>query len=181
MSPLPEPPRFCPRCGAALEASQPCEVDGYRWYADPKVAAGVVVTDATGRILLVRRNHEPAMGRWAFPSGYVDAGEVLEEAAAREVREETGVEVRLERLLGAWSHAGEAVVFLAYAGRHIDGVAIAGPEAYEVGWFSPEALPPLAFPHDDNIIAAWRSGVGAPLAGETDGTDQAPPGGLEHE
>src|SRR3546814_19295973 len=49
--------------------------------------------------LLVRRNHEQALGRWAFPSGYVDAGEVLQAAAAREVLEETDVHVRVDRLL----------------------------------------------------------------------------------
>src|SRR5690606_33928087 len=134
--------------------------DGYRWYADPKVATGVLVTDARGRLLLVKRNHDPAMGRWAFPSGYVDAGEVLEEAATREVFEETGIEVRLERLLGAWSHPGDAVVFLAYAAVHVAGEALAGPEAEQVGWFAPDALPPLAFPHDDEIVAHWRSGAG---------------------
>jgi len=182
MPATPEPPRFCPRCGTAFEASeasQPCAVDGYRWYPDPKVAAGVVVTDAAGRILLVKRNHEPAMGRWAFPSGYVDAGEVLEEAAAREVREETGIEVRLERLLGAWSRAGEAVVFLAYAALHTEGIASAGPEAEAVEWFAPDALPPLAFPHDDEIIAAWRAGVGAPLAHRP--APPTRPGGTTHD
>ncbi|MEX1022664.1 MAG: NUDIX hydrolase [Dehalococcoidia bacterium] len=181
---LPEPARFCPRCGAALDmsagagaldaAAPSCPRDGYRWFPDPKVAVGVVVEERAGlgtasgdarRILLVRRNHEPAMGRWAFPSGFVDAGEVLEEAAVREVREETGVEVRLARLLGAWSARGEGVVFIAYAGVAASGEAVAGPEASEVAWFAADALPPLAFEHDDAIIDAWRSGAGTPLAG----------------
>lgn len=141
-----------------------CPQDGYRWFADPKVATGVVVTDARGHILLVQRNHEPAMGQWAFPSGYVDAGEVLEGAAAREVAEETGVTVTIDRLLGAWSHAGETVIFLAYAGRHVSGEAAPGQEAQQVAWFPPHALPPLAFPHDDAIMDVWRSGAGAPVA-----------------
>ena len=164
MSPLPEPPRHCPRCGRALAEGYLCLADNYRWYADPKVAVGTLVADANGRLLLVRRNHEPALGAWAFPSGFVDAGEVLEEAAAREVFEETGVRVRLERLVGAWSERGDAVVFLAYAGSWAEGEAQAGPEASEVGWFAPEALPSLAFEHDASIVDAWRRGVGAPLA-----------------
>lgn len=167
MSTLPPAPRFCPRCGRALDAAlrpgEGCPEDGYRWYQDPKVAVGVLVHDGAGRLLLVKRNHDPAAGAWAFPSGYVDAGEVLEEAAVREVWEETGVDVRLDRLLGAWSEPGETVVFLAYAGTHVGGVATAGPEAEEVRWFEISALPPLAFTHDDEIIQACHHGAGAPV------------------
>lgn len=135
-----------------------CPHDGYRWFPDPKVAVGVLVADegVPPRLLLVRRNHEPALGAWAFPSGFVDAGEVLEEAAAREVQEETNVEVAVDHLLGAWSDAGNPVVFLAYLGRVIAGTPTPGPEASEVAWFAADALPPLAFDHDDEVIAAWR-------------------------
>ena len=154
-----EPPRHCPRCGAAFEggAASPrrCAACGETTYLDPKVATGVVVEHGDG-ILLVRRNHEPMMGRWAFPSGYVDAGEVVEEAAVREVREETGVEVALDALLGVWSQRGERVIFIAYAGHSVGGAPAAGPEAFEVATFAPDALPALAFPHDDEVIAAWE-------------------------
>ncbi|MEX2446491.1 MAG: NUDIX domain-containing protein [Dehalococcoidia bacterium] len=162
---LPEPPRFCPRCGRPVEdagdgvppvrcASPACD---YVWYPDPKVATGVVVADAHGRILLVRRNHEPRMGRWAFPSGFVDAGEVVEEAATREVREETGVDVRLDALLGLYSEAGRPVIFVAYAGTIVAGEPAAGDEAFEVALFEPDALPSLAFEHDGRIMDAWRT------------------------
>ena len=159
---LPEPPRFCPRCGRAFTAAAPparC-VDaacGYVWYRDPKVGVGVVVVDAEGRILLVRRNHQPRIGLWAFPSGFVDAGEVVEDAAVREVLEETGVEVRLDGLLGVYSAAGEQVIFVAYAGAIVAGEPRAGDEAIEVGLFAPDALPPLAFDHDDQIVERWRA------------------------
>lgn len=157
------PPRFCPRCGVPMPggADPPlrCAAGGcgYVWYRDPKLGVGVVVSDRDGRVLLVRRNHEPALGRWAFPSGFVDAGEVLEDAAAREVREECGVDVRVEALLGAWSQAGDPVVFIAYAGSITGGTPAAGDEAIEVALFAPDALPPLAFAHDDQVMAAWRA------------------------
>ena len=102
------------------------------------------------------------LGRWAFPSGYVDAGEVVEEAALREVREETGVEVALDRLLGVWSHADDPVIFVAYAGHHVAGEAAAGPEAFEVAYFDPDELPDLPFPHDQEVMAAWRDEAGRP-------------------
>lgn len=136
---------------------------GYVWYADPKVGTGVVVDDGAGRILLVRRNHEPRMGQWAFPSGFVDAGEVVEDAAAREVREETGVEVRLDRLLGVYSTAGDPVVFVAFAGTIVAGTPAPGDEALEVRLFASDALPPLAFEHDQRIMAAWHARDGVPI------------------
>ncbi|MSQ30878.1 MAG: NUDIX domain-containing protein [Dehalococcoidia bacterium] len=159
---LPEPPRFCPRCGrpfAATEAPARCTdaACGYVWYRDPKVGVGVVLADAAGRILLVRRNHQPRLGLWAFPSGFVDAGEVVEAAALREVREETGVAARLDGLLGVYSAPGEQVIFVAYAGTIVGGEPRAGDEAIEVGLFAPDALPPLAFDHDDQIIERWRA------------------------
>ena len=68
-------------------------------FDDPKVATGVVV-EHEGGILLTRRAHEPMLGHWSFPSGFVDAGEVVEEAAVREVEEETGIIGRVVAPLG---------------------------------------------------------------------------------
>ncbi len=161
--PLPPPARFCPRCGTAIPAAAPgerpaCPAGDYTWYPDPKVAVGVVVARGD-EILLVQRNHEPAMGRWAFPSGFVDAGEVVEDAARREVWEETGVEVRLDGLLGVYSEPGNQVVFVAYAGAPVAGEPAPGDEATAVGYFPVDALPDLPFPHDAQVVAAWRAHV----------------------
>lgn len=155
--------RFCPQCAAELEpgfgpGGQPgCSLCGFVRFDNPKVATGVVV-EHEGRVLLVRRNHEPMMGRWTFPSGYVDAGEVVEDAARREAFEEAGVEVALDRILGVYSAEGDPVVFIAFAGRVVGGAPEAGDEAYEVGLFAPDELPELAFPHDPAILEAWRAG-----------------------
>lgn len=153
---------YCPVCGGVLDATRgpggrpECPACGYVRYDNPKVATGVVAV-RDGRILLVRRNHEPMLGRWSFPSGFVDAGEVVAEAAAREVREEAGVEVRVDALLGVYSTRGNPVVFIAYAGTIVDGEPVPGDEAFEVGLFAPHALPELAFPHDPAIMEAWRA------------------------
>jgi ADP-ribose pyrophosphatase YjhB (NUDIX family) len=130
-----------------------------QWF-DPKLATGVVV-EHDGRVLLVRRNHAPMYGRWSFPSGFVDSGEVVEDAAAREVLEETGVEVRIEHLLGVYSSAGDHVVFIAFAGTStgtpIGSAPAAGSdEVMEVGLFAPDELPEMAFVHDPAILEAWR-------------------------
>jgi ADP-ribose pyrophosphatase YjhB (NUDIX family) len=120
------------------------------------VAVGVVVAK-DGGIVLGKRNHDPKMGCWSFPSGFVDAGEVVEEAAARECLEETGLEVGIDKLLGVYSAQGERVIFLAFAGRAIGGKLEAGDECIEVGVFPPEGLPELAFPNDEAIMQAWTA------------------------
>ncbi len=157
-----EPFKFCPRCSEPMDPTggprnnPVCGKCDYVQWWDPKVATGVVV-EYEGKVLLVRRNHEPAYGRWSFPSGFVDAGEVVEQAAAREVREETRVEVTIDRLLGIYSTAGEPTIFVAFAGTATAGEPGAGDEeVMEVGLFAPDELPELAFPHDPAILAAWR-------------------------
>ncbi|MCX6024372.1 MAG: NUDIX domain-containing protein [Chloroflexi bacterium] len=162
---------FCMRCGAAMAER---EMDGTtRWgctscsfilYRDPKVAVGVV-TAQNGRVLLTQRNHQPKMGEWSFPSGFVDYGEKLESAAEREVWEETGVRVRVDALLGVFSETGAPVVFIAYAGTIVGGEPVAGPESIAIGFFAPEEAPPLAFPHDAEILRRWTAQNGA--AGDT--------------
>jgi ADP-ribose pyrophosphatase YjhB (NUDIX family) len=167
---------FCRECGAALEQRLAfgktrgvCPSCGYTHFDDPKLAVGVVV-ELDGGILLGRRNHDPMMGWWSFPSGFVDAGEVPEDAARREVEEETGIKVTLDRMLGVYSKAGERVIFIAYAGHAVGGKLEAGEECIEVATFDAAALPDMAFPNDGTILAAWRSGRGIPL-GETRDVD----------
>jgi 8-oxo-dGTP diphosphatase len=154
---------FCRECGTRLETREAfgrqrgvCPDCGYVHFEDPKVAVGVVV-EKDGEIVLGKRNHEPKLGCWSFPSGFVDAGEVLEDAARREVEEETGLEVEITRLLGVYSSAGERVVFVAYAGSAVGGELVAGDECMEVATFPPDRLPELAFPNDGAILAAWAA------------------------
>lgn len=128
-----------------------------------------MVAERDGRILLTRRGHEPMYGRWSFPSGFVDAGEVVESAAVREVEEETGAIVETTHLLGVYSTAGDPVIFVAYAAVVTGGTLRAGEESLEVGYFAPDALPELAFPHDPAIIAEWRRTRGTGIGWKTDG------------
>jgi 8-oxo-dGTP diphosphatase len=119
------------------------------------VAVGVLATRRE-KLLLVRRNHEPHFGEWSFPSGYVDAGEALEDAAVREAKEETGLDVRLDALIGAFSSPGDPVIFLPYAGRVIRGRIDIGRECQDVRFFDTDHLPVLAFDHDERILRKWR-------------------------
>ena len=129
---------MCPECGRVI-------------YYDPKVAVASVI-QRSGKVLMIRRAGDPGYGLWSMPGGYLDRGEVVEEAAAREVREETGLDVEVERLIGLFSEAGNPVIVAAFLAREVGGTLAAGDEALEVGFFDVHDLPPLAFPRDRLII-----------------------------
>ena len=155
---MPPPPRFCPQCATPLESVEGCASCDWINYRDPKVAAVVLVTDDRGRLLYIRRNHEPVMFRWSWPSGFVDAGERVEDAAAREVREETGIEVEIGELLGVWSTTGEQVVVVAYRAVVSGGSLRPGPEALAAAWIPmvpSDRLPRPVFPHDAEILQSF--------------------------
>ncbi len=153
---------YCPLCGNPLII---CEVAGqhrpkcflcnFIHFSDPKVAVGVIATK-NDLVLLQKRRHNPGKGKWSFPAGYVDAGEKVEEAALREVRDETLVEVKLGGLVGVYSEAGSPLVFIVYRGVIVGGEPGPGDESLEAALFSVESIPPLAFPHDEQILEDWK-------------------------
>lgn len=160
--------RYCPLCGTGIEERQAfgrarpvCPACEYTHFDDPKVAVGVVA-EFSGNLLLVKRAVEPKAGMWSFPAGFVDAGEIVEHAAAREVLEETGVEVSIDHLIGVYSSHGERTIFVAYAGTVLGGSLCVSKELLDIGYFAPHQLPELAFPHDSTIIARWQERRKAP-------------------
>ena len=155
--------RFCPCCGAPLDSrvlriGEPprlvCPSCAFVFFLDPKVATGVIFS-YDGGILLVQRAINPSYGKWVFPGGYVDRGEALEAAALREVREESGLSVRLTRLLGAYSFPGNHVILVAYAGEVTGGSLQTDEESLAARAFPPDEIPweQLAFP---STVAALR-------------------------
>jgi ADP-ribose pyrophosphatase YjhB (NUDIX family) len=97
-----------------------------------------VVRDAENRLLLVQRGHPPAQGSWTLPGGRVEPGESPAEAAAREVREETGLQVEVGRLLATLPVLGYVVHD--FTATVTGGTLRAGDDADDVRWFSPEEL-----------------------------------------
>ena len=155
--------KYCQRCGHGLARGaveeKPrlrCPQCGYVVFLDPKLAA-VVLVETDGNLVLVRRAIEPALGRWSFPSGYVDRGESVEEGAVREVREETGLLVAITGLVGVYSTSGNPVVLAVFTAEVTGGELRPGAEVTETAEFNPDELPPLPFPHDDEILRDWRA------------------------
>jgi mutator protein MutT len=103
--------------------------------------AGAVVRDAEGRVLLVRRANEPSRGLWSLPGGRIEPGESARDAAAREVREETGLEVAVGELL-LTADLGPYVVD-DFAAEVVGGTLTAGDDALDARWFSVAELATL--------------------------------------
>ena len=119
---------------------------------------GVIIKD--GKILLIKRKNEPFKGRWALPGGFVEYGETVEEAVLREVKEETGLDAEIKKLVGVYSDPNRdprghtiSVVFLLEA----KGSAIAGDDASDAKFFNLDDLPPLAFDHEKIIKDAIQT------------------------
>ena len=148
--------RFCPRCAGplaprTLKDNEPkrlvCGKCSFIFYQDPKVVAGTICTLDRG-VVLLRRGIEPAMGKWVFPGGYVDRGESTTEAAVRETREESRLEVVTRSLLGVYSYPGSPNVIIVYVADVVGGTLAAGDESTEAGTFPLSRIPwdDLAFP-----------------------------------
>ena len=158
--------RFCPSCGTALLTKEAfgqqrpvCpECDRIIFY-DPKVAV-ICVVPRNGKVLMIRRGTDQGYGLWGLPGGYVDRGEVVEQAAAREVWEETGLKVEPGDLIGLFSESGDPVIVAVFVASEIGGELEPGPEALEVGFFPVDDLPELAFPRDQNVLEIWQSAEG---------------------
>lgn len=131
---------------------------GCRWihFRDPGVGASVLLRDDQDRVLLVRRGPGSTQeGRWCLPCGFVDYGEDIREAAAREVLEETGLEVMVSepiRVESNFHDPAKLTVGVWFEGRVLGGSLEAGDDADAVDWFALEDLPELAFDTDAEIL-----------------------------
>lgn len=133
-------PRYCPSCGTLVVK-----------YSNPLPTADVVIHDEKRGIILIRRKNPP-LGM-ALPGGFIEEGESAEHAAVREMKEETGLDVRLEGILGVYSWPLRDMrchtLTTVFVGRCTDSDALhAGDDASEAAFYDPDHLPgPLCFDH----------------------------------
>lgn len=161
--------RFCPYCREPLVERDLeglmrayCPACDEIFYRNSKPCAGALVVDDEGRLLLTRRGIEPYRGRWDLPGGYLEESEHPEEAAVREVLEETGLRVRLTRLVGiyldTYGPTGATTLNIFYEARIVTGEARAADDVTELGWMRPAEIDwgTFSFDNGKQAILDWE-------------------------
>lgn len=136
-------------------------------YPRPALTVDAVVFGFDGtdlHLLLIERAREPYAGKWAFPGGFLEMDETVEEGVLRELQEETGLRAVNMRQIGAFSAVHrdprERVVSIAFytVVQPEDCTSLqAGDDARRAQWFKLSELPPLAFDHSDILMAALHA------------------------
>ncbi|HVN95995.1 MAG TPA: NUDIX hydrolase [Syntrophorhabdaceae bacterium] len=156
---------FCNFCGKRLafrvlegRQRQHCEGCGETYYENPLPVASVIVSNRDREILLVKRAKEPYQGMWCLPVGFAEVGESIEDAALRELREETGVQGKIAQLVDVDSHTnpvyGELLI-VTFEAENVGGVHAAGDDASECRYFPTMSLPKLAFDSQEKAVQKY--------------------------
>jgi len=157
--------KFCPRCAAELEERESrshrrliCTNCSYIFYMAP-AAVTCVLAEQDGKLLFVLRKYEPGKGMWCLPAGFLEAGEQPDASAAREVKEETGLDVEITGIYDTWATDEDPrtpVVSIAFTARITGGELAAGDDAAEAVFFDMDDLPePIAFADHRRIVSTY--------------------------
>jgi ADP-ribose pyrophosphatase YjhB (NUDIX family)/GNAT superfamily N-acetyltransferase len=127
-------------------------------FRNPVPGVGVLVEIDDG-LVLIQRGQPPFVGWWALPAGFIEEDESVEQAAVRECKEETGLDIELLQLFGVYSFPEGPVqsgIIIFYRARPVGGELVAGDDAQDVGVFLPDGMPePLAFRTHREVLARW--------------------------
>ena len=154
--------RFCPRCGGTLADREvrghrrlTCSECSYVFYLSPATVSCVLI-EHDGTVLFVLRKYPPGKGEWCLPAGFIEPGEQPDESAAREVKEETGLDVSIAGLLDCWATDEDPrtpVVSLAFEGVITGGALEPGDDAEDARFFAFDALPErIAFAEHRKVV-----------------------------
>jgi ADP-ribose pyrophosphatase YjhB (NUDIX family) len=164
--PDPSRPGHCARCGTLTEEIErsgrlrpTCPACGWVYYAKNALGAALLIVEDDA-VLLVQRAHQPFLGQWMLPAGFVEYGECAEESAVREAEEETSLQVELDGLWGFYFGTDDPrnVAHLAvYAAHPTGGAVMAGDDAMDARYFHRDGLPSeIAFKTHQRALADWR-------------------------
>lgn len=164
--------RYCPNCGSQLELrmyeNRPrdfCPTCQRILYQQLKVGAGAVI-EHDGKLLLLQRTRQPFMGDWNLPAGYVEADESPYQAVVREVLEEVGLEVAVDRLLDIYFYADDPRgngILVVFKCRVTGGELRTSDEAKAFHYFAGDDVPgQLAGGGHNQAISAWQRAVNPP-------------------
>lgn len=143
-------PHFCPNCGAdRLSRHVPvgdthqrlvCAGCDYIHYENPKIIAGCII-EQDGKYLLCQRAIEPRSGTWTLPAGFMENGETTEQAALREVWEETGVRADIISPYSIFSVPRISEVYIIFRAAVLEVTGNFGAETLDYRFFAPEDIP----------------------------------------
>jgi len=163
------PKTYCYYCGNRLIRKYVeggnrlfCETCRVPLYENPVPATSLVVTDSEKRVVLVKRNVEPKKGYWCLPGGFIELGETPEQAALRELREETGLNGQIDKLLGVTADTSDQygnVLMIGYLVKRFSGSLAPGDDAAAVAYFQPEKLPEIAFSSHRHFLDIYCKSV----------------------
>lgn len=138
---------FCPKCGTKIKTDNNpahCEVCDITYYRNPKPCASVLpVKD--GKVLLGKRGRNPLKGAYDIIGGFMEVDELPEDAAVREAKEETGLDIKITSLLGVYvdryGEDGDYTLNLHYIGEVIGGEMRAMDDVASLEWLSIDEVP----------------------------------------
>ncbi len=163
---------YCRRCGHKMSEgiaggrTRPvCPACGYVVFKNPGPGAGGLI-EMDGGGVRIRRGHDPKKGRWALPAGFIEADESIEEAAIRECKEETGLDVEIIEMfhVDSFPHAPtpQSGIIIFYRVRPVSGTLTPGDDAVEAAVFAPNAIPTdTAFRTHRAALTRWAGLHGA--------------------
>jgi ADP-ribose pyrophosphatase YjhB (NUDIX family) len=130
-----------------------CGGCGFVFYLGPKLVAGAIF-EMDGEVVLIQRDIEPGYGKWTFPGGFVERGEKAEDAARREVLEESGLEIEVGDIIGLYTYEGEVPAIAVFAARVVGGEPTPLDETMDVKGFPRDGLPwaEMAFPSTEQAL-----------------------------
>ncbi len=132
-------------------------------HRNPGLTTDIFIYNDKNEFILIKRKNDPYKNFWALPGGFVDYGECVEDAAIREAKEETSIDVRLEKLIGVYSKPDRDprghTVSIAFTAKGNMDDRNADDDAADIGIFTKEKLDKinLAFDHEEIINECLKS------------------------
>jgi 8-oxo-dGTP diphosphatase len=158
---------YCNFCGHALETDvlegrerQACRRCGQVYYENPLPVVSVILANRDREILLVKRERDPFKDMWCCPIGFAEVGESVEDAALRELKEESGVEGRILQLVDVGSHTNPLygdLLIVTFEAEKTGGEEQAGDDASDCRYFPVKNLPKLAFDSQEKALQRYVS------------------------
>lgn len=156
---------FCPKCGEKLikktvdgKPRLVCLKCNFVFYQNSKPTASALITKGN-KILLARRAIQPFKNKWDVPGGFLEEGEAPETGLLREIKEELGIKIKIEKLIGIfmddYGRTGHKTLNIYYHVKIISGIPRPASDVKELRWFSKNKIPKLAFKNGYQAIKTW--------------------------